>query len=137
MVLRPNDPGSPARLGGDPVRRVAPYLLVEVRIPPRGQDCSAARTHDFFMRLDLNDFGLPSNLEVELTSIRPRWVSVGDRQHFAYEVGLKQYGADAPQYVAYVAPWVPVLGLLQRVSSHPSGETQLTIFRESAACDWR
>jgi hypothetical protein len=143
--LRAVEPGVVRRpyLGPDVIRpdrglkRASPYLVAEVRVPGRGQTCATAPASPELWRCDLNDFGMASHMEVELASIRPRWISTGDRHHFAYEVVLQHHGSGSPTWVVYVAPWVPVLGTILKVETDARGQTNQTTFRESTDCEGR
>jgi hypothetical protein len=129
LVLRPHL--GPDHLGPDrDLKRARPYLVTVLWFPPEGQGCDVEAPRRQIERFDLNDFGMPSSVEVELASLRPRWVRRGERQYFAYEAVLMRYGPGGGPWITYVAPEAPVTGALFRVNSTPRGDTHWTVFRD-------
>lgn len=125
-TLRPH--AGPERLGEhNNLRTALPYLGCAIHNAARGANvCGGAQKG--LVLYALNYFGMPSDTQVRVDSIRPRWMKWGERELPVYEVVLQRYGALGGRWTTYVAPEAPVAGLVKWTSLLPA--KTVVLYRE-------
>ena len=126
VVLRPHQ--GPERLGSQTgLRTELPYLACSIRTARGGSDtCGGAATDDVLYAL--NYFGMPSDTDVRVDSIRPRWMKWEERELVVYEVVFERYGALGGRWTTYLAEAAPVAGLVKWTSLLP--HQTVVVYRE-------
>ena len=124
--------GPRVRAGLDEVNKRNPYLVVAVHQTDPQQSGCAGGSRITRVLLNLNTFGLPVEIKSRIDTIRPRWLMIGGREQFVYEVVVQTW-EPAGTFVQYVSPDMPVHGVV--VSDRTVAEKdQRVTFRDVPDC---
>ncbi|MCP5071522.1 MAG: hypothetical protein GY946_33600 [bacterium] len=130
-VLRPMR--GPASLVGYPeLRRYPPYLIIDLHDAGDGPGGCSGDSTSVVLR-SLNGFGMDPQSRTRVDSIRPVWMSFGGREDILYEVVLQRY--DVPStWIMYIAPDLPVTGLVKQEEQRPNQAETTTAWYREAEC---
>ncbi|MDA1194432.1 MAG: hypothetical protein O2894_04545 [Planctomycetota bacterium] len=126
VVLRPHR--GPERIASHTgLRTGLPYLACEIRTAVRGPDTCGGTAGDTVLYA-LNFFGMPTDTQVRVDSVRPRWMQWEGRDIVVYEIVFERYGALGGRWTTYLAREAPVAGLVKWTSLLP--HQTIVVYRE-------
>jgi hypothetical protein len=117
LVLRPMQ--GPDRISDHQgLRTKLPYLACVIHREERGAALCGGPEGETVIYA-LNYFGMPGDTKVRIDSIRPRWMTWGQRELVVYEVVMERYGVLGGRWTTYLAEEAPVTGLVKWSSLMP------------------